>query len=563
MKSTLKQQRKLSAIMFTDIQNFTEIMGNDEDQALKILERHKEIMLPNISDFEGIILKFMGDGILIEFNSGVEAVRCATKIQDMLRAYNRGMPVPQQISLRIGIHVGDVVVMENDIYGDGVNIASRLQSLANPGGICISQAVHDMIKNRSEIQTISLGKRKLKNIKEELSIYEVVIITEVDKHSVISNPPINYSEGSNNRTLSYQKNKWLLLAGLFSIIILFTYIFHNSFLSLEDPFDLQLIKGQIIRAYDKHENLIWQYDIGFEQQGSAKQLASIHYSIADINNDGMLESIIGLKPDIPDPNKQNILCLSARGEKLWEFRYGLELNYPSNQNYPNNYNINKIYSVDLLGDSDKEILISYSQTPWFPTFLEILNAKGESKGKWLNNGNISNLFIKDLDKDGSVEIVVGGTNNDFQKAFIAVLDPSYISGQGANIRTCNTCLPGTEKIYCLLPKPSFSESQGVMRPGIGNFEIHENNFVARVSDAWEVLLQRSQSATIAPYFIYFDFKMNLKHISKTDNAILALRKLAKEGVIPSADLQLDEILYWNGDSWSNSLVNNKHWINKQ
>jgi len=169
------KSRRLSAIMFTDIVDYSKLMGRDESAAMTLLENKKEIISPIIAEFNGKIKKSGGDGYLIEFSSAVDAVRCAKKVQNTISEFNITQNDAEKIVIRIGIHLGDILIKDNDIYGNDVNIASRIEPLAEPGGICISQTVYDQIKNNVEIQTANLGEKELKNISDKVGIFKVLI----------------------------------------------------------------------------------------------------------------------------------------------------------------------------------------------------------------------------------------------------------------------------------------------------------------------------------------------------------------------------------------------------
>ena len=169
------RNRSLAAIMFTDVVGFSAIMHKDESAALELLDNHNKIVQPIVIKYNGTILKPQADGYLMKFSSAVDAVRCGKDIQKEISIYNKEINENETILLRIGIHLGDVVLTENDIFGDGVNIASRLEPLADPGGICISQTVYDQIKNKVEIQTLDLGPADLKNIDSKINIYKVLL----------------------------------------------------------------------------------------------------------------------------------------------------------------------------------------------------------------------------------------------------------------------------------------------------------------------------------------------------------------------------------------------------
>ena len=157
--STMSQSRQLAAIMFTDIVGYTALMGEDERKALELLKKNRQVQRPIIEKFNGRWLKEIGDGVLASFNTVSDAVYCAKEIQEICQT-------EENLSLRIGIHQGEVVFEDGDVFGDGVNIASRLESLAIPGSIFISSKVHDDIKNHKDIETDSLGKYVLKNVNE-------------------------------------------------------------------------------------------------------------------------------------------------------------------------------------------------------------------------------------------------------------------------------------------------------------------------------------------------------------------------------------------------------------
>jgi class 3 adenylate cyclase/tetratricopeptide (TPR) repeat protein len=159
------QQRRLAAIMFTDIVGYTALMGKDEEQAFKLLRKNRKIQQPLIEHYNGTLLKEIGDGILASFSSSSDAVRCSIKIQTACKEEN--------IRLRIGIHEGEVVFEGGDVLGDGVNIASRLQEATDPGCISISGAVYNNVKNKPEIEAEFVKETTFKNIEEPIKVYKV------------------------------------------------------------------------------------------------------------------------------------------------------------------------------------------------------------------------------------------------------------------------------------------------------------------------------------------------------------------------------------------------------
>jgi len=164
----MKEQRKLVAIMFTDIVGYTALMSNNEQNALRILRKKREVLKPLIRLFNGEWLKEMGDGTLSSFSSAVDAVNCAHAIQLSLKRQ-------PHFKIRIGIHVGDIVYSSGDIFGDGVNVASRIEPLAEPGGICISEQVYDAIQSQPNITANLVGEKNLKNVLRPIKVYELLI----------------------------------------------------------------------------------------------------------------------------------------------------------------------------------------------------------------------------------------------------------------------------------------------------------------------------------------------------------------------------------------------------
>ena len=164
-------KRKLAAIMFTDMVGYTALMQKDESKARELIERHRALMEPFVKKHGGEVIQFVGDGTFCWFDSAIEAVNAAIEIQKVLE-------LEDEVNLRIGIHIGDVVVEGDEVYGDGVNVASRIEPLAKPGGICVSHQVYENIKNQTGLSITSLGKKELKNVDEEMEVFEVAKSSE-------------------------------------------------------------------------------------------------------------------------------------------------------------------------------------------------------------------------------------------------------------------------------------------------------------------------------------------------------------------------------------------------
>ncbi|MDH3691730.1 MAG: hypothetical protein OEU36_19985, partial [Gammaproteobacteria bacterium] len=171
---TKRTHRKLTAIMAADVVGYSRLMGDDEAGTLDVLRDHREELIePKIAEHEGRIAKLMGDGLLAEFPSAVEAVLCAVEIQQELIDRNSDVPNERKMLLRIGINIGDIIVEGNDIYGDGVNVAARLEGLAEPGGICVSDMVYQNVSAKLDVPFQDLGNQTLKNIDKSVRAWGV------------------------------------------------------------------------------------------------------------------------------------------------------------------------------------------------------------------------------------------------------------------------------------------------------------------------------------------------------------------------------------------------------
>lgn len=167
----MSQSRQLAAIMFTDIVGYTALMCNDEQKAFSILIKNRDLQKPIIEQFNGRWIKELGDGVLASFNTVSDAVNAAIKIQKTCTA-------AKEFQLRIGIHLGEVVFENDDVFGDGVNIASRIQAIAKPGCIYISESVNNNVSNKKDITTKFIKEETLKNVKEPVKIYEVMMMSD-------------------------------------------------------------------------------------------------------------------------------------------------------------------------------------------------------------------------------------------------------------------------------------------------------------------------------------------------------------------------------------------------
>jgi len=167
-------QRRLAAILATDVVGYSRLMERDEAGTLAALrERHNSILAPLVAQHDGRIVKFLGDGVLAEFGSAVNAVQCGIDLQARMAALNAPLPETQHIVWRIGINLGEVVVEGDDLFGDGVNVAARLQALVEPGGICISGKVRDEVDRKIGAAFDDMGEQVLKNMASPVRLYRL------------------------------------------------------------------------------------------------------------------------------------------------------------------------------------------------------------------------------------------------------------------------------------------------------------------------------------------------------------------------------------------------------
>ena len=192
----MSQSRQLAAIMFTDIVGYTALMGNDEEKAFRILNKNRELQKPIIEQFNGRWIKELGDGVMASFNTVSDSVNAAIRIQKESRT------VPD-LQLTIGIHLGEVVFENDDVFGDGVNIASRIQAFSIPGSIYISEAIHNNISNKQGIETRFVKQEKLKNVVSPMRIYEVITAHETHSSKISIRESVQESSGKSIAVLPF------------------------------------------------------------------------------------------------------------------------------------------------------------------------------------------------------------------------------------------------------------------------------------------------------------------------------------------------------------------------
>src|SRR6266481_6990669 len=169
-------ERRLAAILSADVAGYSRLTGLDEEGTHATLKAcRRELIDPKIGEHRGRMVKNTGDGALVEFASAVDAARCAIEIQRAMAARNAAIPEDRRIEFRIGINVGDIIIDEGDIYGDGVNIAARVETLASPGAICLSDNAYQQIKGKLALDVSDMGEQHLKNIAQPVRVYEIAL----------------------------------------------------------------------------------------------------------------------------------------------------------------------------------------------------------------------------------------------------------------------------------------------------------------------------------------------------------------------------------------------------
>jgi adenylate cyclase len=178
-------KRKLAAILSADVEGYSSLMDDDEEATVRTLTAYRDVINESTRQFRGRVVDSPGDNILAEFSSVVDAVNCAVEIQRDLAERNAELPYNRRMEFRIGINLGDVIEEDGRIYGDGVNIAARLESLAEAGGICISGRAYVQVENKLDLEYADIGKHQVKNIARPVQVYRVLSYSGAAAHRVV------------------------------------------------------------------------------------------------------------------------------------------------------------------------------------------------------------------------------------------------------------------------------------------------------------------------------------------------------------------------------------------
>ncbi|MEY2538239.1 MAG: hypothetical protein QOG67_1979, partial [Verrucomicrobiota bacterium] len=224
------EQRKLAAIMFTDMVGYSALSQRNDKLALELLEEHRHLLREIFPRFNGTEIKTIGDAFLVEFQSALEAAQCAIEIQRTLAKRNHDVTADRRIELKIGIHIGDVVHRGGDVYGDGVNIASRIEPLAGAGGICVSMDVERQIRNALEARFEKLAPTELKNISVTMDLFRIVLPWEQPSKSEIRKVPVRLGPKSEVGKRPLATTRWIGIAALMLLAVGLVWWFAHQFL---------------------------------------------------------------------------------------------------------------------------------------------------------------------------------------------------------------------------------------------------------------------------------------------------------------------------------------------
>ena len=234
-------KRKLTAILSADVAGYSRLMGEDEEATVRTLTAHRQMMATSIQQHRGRVVDSPGDNLLADFASVVDAVQCAVEIQQVLKVRNAQLPENRKMVFRIGVNLGDVIEDGHRIYGDGVNIAARLEGLAEPGGICISGTVYEHIKNKLALWNEYLGEHTVKNITGSIRVYRIGMEPEVAA----------YKERK-GKASGIKRRKWAAMA--FAAILILgavAFTFWRFYLRPSSPVDVASVAKMAFPLPDK------------------------------------------------------------------------------------------------------------------------------------------------------------------------------------------------------------------------------------------------------------------------------------------------------------------------
>lgn len=234
MKS--EQNRKLTTILCADVVGYSRLMSEDEEKTLDRLKLTREIFKRYINEYSGRIVNMTGDGLVADFSSAVKAMQCAIEIQNKLNKDNTHLPKTDQMPYRIGLNLGDVIIEGDDIFGEGVNVAARLEAMAPVGGICISGPLFDQVKNKFPMTFDFLGNKTVKNIADPVAVYSLSLNESADNQASISteaqpeniSPATDHDEDTRLRKMVKKQAAFYRLALIYGSITVFLFVINAA-----------------------------------------------------------------------------------------------------------------------------------------------------------------------------------------------------------------------------------------------------------------------------------------------------------------------------------------------
>ncbi|MBM3203917.1 adenylate/guanylate cyclase domain-containing protein [Candidatus Woesearchaeota archaeon] len=558
--------RKLAAIMFTDMVGYSALTQKNETLAMELLKLQNEMLRPLFPKFHGIEIKTIGDAFLVEFESTLEAINCGIEMQRILYDYNSTASVGRNIVIRIGIHVGDVIHRENDVFGDGVNIAARVEPLATPGGICITEDVFRQIQNKTESEVVRLGKGKMKNIQLATVIYKLILPWE--KKRLIYNERLYFIFRKNKSVWIRIMFVILALLGVLNLFVPMFLRFTNSFGKDVNPtyyrYNNQQLQFEVFNA--RNENL-WSIPMRnptvIDENGSANTSV-----IADINADGMNE-VITILPFTIDKNKEGSVKVFSFDKRLmWEKEFIEEVHYLNRHNYESGFIAAGILLFDASNKEKQDVFVNTNNMR-SPAIIFRLDNDGNVLGEYWHFGSCNVFKSFDLDNDGQKELISAGlndtedsTNNEF--GCIVVLDPTKIVGKKKSLNAPGFALPFSEaEIYSVkLPNTDMNILMNARSPVTGlRTPLEKKLYFLTVMENF----LNNSTANISFEYI-FSFDMKILEVKSTQsnfqirNQFINERKV--QGIIDQNYLNdlKKRVQYWDGEKFVYTPTMNKNYV---
>jgi TolB-like protein/class 3 adenylate cyclase len=333
--AAVRVERRLAAILAADVAGYSRLMGVDEERTLAALKTHRRDLIdPKIAEHHGRIVKTTGDGALIEFSSAVDAVRCSIEIQRAMAERNAIIPEDHRIEFRVGINVGDIIIDEGDIYGDGVNIASRVESVANPGAICISENAYNQIKGKLAVDVSDMGQQQFKNIAQPVRVYGVRLndapacqtLVKRDKPSIAVLPFQNMS-GDLEQEYFADGIVEDIITSLSKVRQLFVIARNSTFAYKNKPVDIKqvarelnvqyVLEGSVRRSGDRLRLTAQLIEAVTGSHVWAERYDRPIHDVFDVQDEITKEIVLALSVELTDGERALVFGRSTRSLEAW------------------------------------------------------------------------------------------------------------------------------------------------------------------------------------------------------------------------------------------------------